>query len=318
MDSPSFDTLLQTRLFENLELAPFADLLAQCRLLACSPGDVLLEPGEPNDNLYVLLDGELKVCVARSDTEALSIVRRGDCVGEVSWVDQRPPSAFVVASQASQVLRVPAPVLLQMVKRNHLIGMNLMRIQAEHFRLNLEHLKSSQFSGQRYRELAETDALTGLYNRAWCNLALGQRLADGVAQGVPVSLAMLDIDHFKSVNDRYGHPAGDEVLRSVASLLRRRFRSTDGLARFGGEEFLVLMPGTALEQAQEVLDGIRQELAAWPIALPDGQALQCTVSMGVAEHAPNQSLEELISLADQMLYRAKRGGRNQVMSRLKA
>ena len=126
---------------------------------------------------------------------------------------------------------------------------------------------------------------------------------------------MLDVDHFKQVNDRHGHPAGDVVLKSVAELLRGRFRGTDALARYGGEEFMVLMPATGVQQAQEVLEQVRQALQDLPIALDSGETLRCTISIGVAQHQPGQTLNELISLADQMLYRAKQTGRNRVMAR---
>lgn len=309
------DLIARAQLFEGLPLDPLQDLLAQCPVLTLPAGQVLLEPGEPNQCLYVLLDGVLSVCVARSDTEPMAQVAAGDCVGEVSLIDRRPPSAFVLAATDARVLAVSEPVLLQLMQRSHLLSLNLMRVQADHFRRNLESLQSSQRTERRYRDLAQTDALTGLYNRAWCNQVMSAQLAQCVQLDQPVSLAMLDVDHFKQVNDRHGHPAGDVVLKSVADLLRGRFRSTDALARYGGEEFMVLMPATNVHQAQEVLDQVRQGLQDLPIALDSGETLRCTISIGVAQHQPGQTLNELISLADQMLYRAKQSGRNRVMAR---
>lgn len=309
------DLIARAQLFEGLPLDPLQDLLAHCPVLTLPAGQVLLEPGEPNQCLYVLLDGVLSVCVARSDTEPMAQVAAGDCVGEVSLIDRRPPSAFVLAATDARVLAVSEPVLLQLMQRSHLLSLNLMRVQADHFRRNLESLQSSQRTERRYRDLAQTDALTGLYNRAWCNQVMSAQLAQCVQLDQPVSLAMLDVDHFKQVNDRHGHPAGDVVLKSVADLLRGRFRSTDALARYGGEEFMVLMPATNVHQAQEVLDQVRQGLQDLPIALDSGETLRCTISIGVAQHQPGQTLNELISLADQMLYRAKQSGRNRVMAR---
>lgn len=309
------DLIARAQLFEGLPLDPLQDLLAQCPVLTLPAGQVLLEPGEPNQCLYVLLDGVLSVCVARSDTETMAQVAAGDCVGEVSLIDRRPPSAFVLAATDARVLAVSEPVLLQLMQRSHLLSLNLMRVQADHFRRNLESLQSSQRTERRYRDLAQTDALTGLYNRAWCNQVMSAQLAQCVQLDQPVSLAMLDVDHFKQVNDRHGHPAGDVVLKSVADLLRGRFRSTDALARYGGEEFMVLMPATNVHQAQEVLDQVRQGLQDLTINLDSGETLRCTISIGVAQHQPGQTLNELISLADQMLYRAKQSGRNRVMAR---
>lgn len=309
------DLIARAQLFEGLFLDRFEDVLAQCPVLTLNAGQVLLEPGVPNQCLYVLLDGVLNVCVARSDTEPLAQVAAGDCVGEVSLIDRRSPSAFVLAATEARVLAVSEPLLLQLMQHSHLLSLNLMRVQADHFRRNLESLQSSQRTERRYRDLAQTDALTGLYNRAWCNQVMTAQLAQCVQVGQAVSLAMLDVDHFKQVNDRHGHPAGDVVLKSVADLLRGRFRGTDALARYGGEEFMVLMPATGVQQAQEVLEQVRQALQDLPIALDSGETLRCTISIGVAQHQPGQSLNELISLADQMLYRAKQSGRNRVMAR---
>ena len=309
------ELIARAQLFEGLSLDMFEDVLAQCPVLTLNAGQVLLEPGVPNQCLYVLLDGVLNVCVARSDTEPLVQVAAGDCVGEVSLIDRRSPSAFVLAATEARVLAVSEPLLLQLMQHSHLLSLNLMRVQADHFRRNLESLQSSQRTERRYRDLAQTDALTGLYNRAWCNQVMTAQLAQCVQVGQPVSLAMLDVDHFKQVNDRHGHPAGDVVLKSVADLLRGRFRGTDALARYGGEEFMVLMPATGVQQAQEVLEQVRQALQDLPIALDSGETLRCTISIGVAQHQPALTLNELISLADQMLYRAKQTGRNRVMVR---
>lgn len=309
------ELIASAQLFEGLPIALFDDLLAQCSELALPAGTVLLEPGELNQYLYVLLDGTLSVCVARSDTESTAQVAAGDCVGEVSLIDRRPPSAFVLATSDSRVLAVSEPVLLQLMERSHLLSLNLMRVQADHFRRNLESLQSSQRTERRYRDMAQTDALTGLYNRAWCNQMLSAQLVYCEQLNQSVSLAMLDVDHFKQLNDRHGHPSGDVVLKSVADLLRERFRGTDAVARYGGEEFMVLMPATNVQQAQEVLERVRQGLQDLPITVDSGETLRCTISIGVAQHLPGQTLNELISLADQMLYRAKQSGRNRVMAR---
>ena len=315
MSTRTSELLSRTQLFEGLAIALFEDLLAHCSELVLPPRSVLLEPGELNQHLYVLLDGTLNICVTRGDTEPIGEVIAGDCVGEVSLIDRRPPSAFVLAATNATVLAVPEPVLMQLMQRNHLLSLNLMRIQADHFRRNLDSLRSAQRTERRYRDLAQTDALTGLCNRAWCNQMMPTQLVQCEQLNQPVSLAMLDVDHFKQVNDRHGHPVGDEVLKSVAKLLRELLRATDALARFGGEEFIVLMPDTRLEQAQEVLDRLRQALQDLPIPLDSGATLRCTISIGLAQHLPGQTLNETISLADQMLYRAKQSGRNRVMAR---
>jgi diguanylate cyclase (GGDEF)-like protein len=129
----------------------------------------------------------------------------------------------------------------------------------------------------------------------------------------PLSVLMMDVDHFKSVNDTYGHAMGDEVLRNMGALLKTSIRTTDLAARYGGEEFTVLLPNTDLEGAVQVADALRTKFEASSHTLA-GQTLQKTMSLGAACLGPTQdrAAEELLKAADEALYRAKHGGRNRV------
>ena len=171
--------------------------------------------------------------------------------------------------------------------------------------------------------LAMHDTLTGLLNRRAIHdraLAELNRRRRGSAHD-PLSVIMLDIDHFKSINDSYGHDAGDRALQLVAELLAGQLRSYDGVGRWGGEEFLMLLPGTALGEACAVAERIRANLATAKPALPDGTRVALSASLGVAaidesEAGPvgEQWLDHLVHAADQALYRAKSHGRNRVAS----
>ena len=161
---------------------------------------------------------------------------------------------------------------------------------------------------------AVTDPLTGLYNRAYLadRFLVDSRLARNY--GLPMSIALFDIDRFKPINDRYGHPAGDAILRKVASFLRERMRSTDAVVRYGGEEFAVLMATADGDVAFEQADRIRTELEKLTFAIP-GQAdpIRITISGGVATYPQDgQTLMDLIAAADSGLYHAKENGRNRV------
>jgi diguanylate cyclase (GGDEF)-like protein len=161
---------------------------------------------------------------------------------------------------------------------------------------------------------AMTDSLTGLYNRAYLADRFLVELRRARNYGFPMSVALFDIDRFKRINDRYGHPAGDAVLRKVASFLRERTRSTDAVVRYGGEEFAVLMATADSDVAFEQVDRIRTELEKMPIVIP-GQAepVQVTISGGVATYPQDgQTFTELIAVADAGLYHAKESGRNQI------
>jgi diguanylate cyclase (GGDEF)-like protein len=130
-------------------------------------------------------------------------------------------------------------------------------------------------------------------------------------QGADLAVVMMDIDHFKKVNDSYGHPVGDQVIRSLSWLLRQRLRKQDVLCRYGGEEFLIGLPQTSAEQAFAVMDRIRQDFAQIRHPWRDG-FFQTTCSTGIAAFPRHQSADALIKAADEALYEAKRGGRNQV------
>ncbi|WOR15150.1 PleD family two-component system response regulator [Hyphomonas sp. FCG-A18] len=165
-------------------------------------------------------------------------------------------------------------------------------------------------------ELSILDQLTGLYNRRYMLNQLEQWRKRSESGGGPVSVVSLDIDHFKAINDRYGHQAGDQVLESFAKRLRQNIRPKDIACRPGGEEFLVIMPETNVENAQMGAERIRHAIAAEPFMV-DGQKtqLKVTVSAGVATFLDkDETVAELLHRADQALYTAKQGGRNQVIS----
>jgi len=164
-------------------------------------------------------------------------------------------------------------------------------------------------------ELAVTDALTGLHNRGYMETYLAALAEQAGATGRPLSLVLVDIDNFKTINDTYGHEAGDCVLRQFAARFRRNTRSIDLACRIGGEEFVVVMPDSGLERACQMAERLRECIAGEPFQ-PDGETrLTVTASVGVATLGqPQGSLDALFKRADQALYVAKRGGRNRVVA----
>ncbi len=165
---------------------------------------------------------------------------------------------------------------------------------------------------KRLEYMAMHDALTGLPNRRAGDAHLQQALRQALEQGTSLSVALVDIDHFKQVNDRYGHEAGDQVLRDVAGLLRLQLGSGQFVSRHGGEEFMVVLRGLQLEEAEALLQGLRIRLARLRIEEVDPD-VTVTASIGVASLAPGQdTVRLLLAAADQQLYRAKREGRNRV------
>jgi len=165
------------------------------------------------------------------------------------------------------------------------------------------------------RSLATHDGLTGVYNRSALNDLLPMLGAQARRKQEPLAFLMLDIDHFKFVNDDHGHLAGDEVLREVARRIRLRLRQSDILARFGGEEFLAILPSTDGSGGMRLAEEIRQAIGSRPIPVP-GASVSVTISIGVHAGVPDLAvnvLEGMIDLSDKALYAAKTHGRNRVM-----
>jgi diguanylate cyclase (GGDEF)-like protein len=167
------------------------------------------------------------------------------------------------------------------------------------------------------KELAVIDPLTGAYNRRFLNENLQHRIEEAKRYDQPFSLIMYDFDHFKKINDTYGHQAGDYVLKEVAQKVTEQVKSTirgtDILARYGGEEFIVILPQTNLEQASVLAERIRKEIEETDFNF-NNCSFPVTVSLGVTEYTHEKDIEQLIGTVDRALYRAKENGRNRIIA----
>jgi diguanylate cyclase (GGDEF)-like protein len=168
-----------------------------------------------------------------------------------------------------------------------------------------------QAAYQRIEELAELDELTGTFNRRCIMRMLGDEIARAHRVNTPCSIALIDLDWFKRINDNYGHPTGDEVLRTFAITVFANIRTIDRFGRYGGEEFLLMLPDTSGESAARILDRLRAIIADldWSAFSP---GMQVTISAGVATLKPNETPDALLARADGALYSAKARGRNHI------
>jgi len=184
-------------------------------------------------------------------------------------------------------------------------------------RLTAGHQEVGRLQGalQQAREQASVDPLSGILNRRGFDLELGRLRSHEVDQSLPLSIVMLDIDRFKSINDHYGHAFGDRVIRAVAQSLVALTQRRDTAARLGGEEFVLLLPDTPAHGAREVAERIRRAIAGGRIRTLDAESPigQVTVSCGVTQVLPDESVDEAMVRADRALYRAKQSGRNRTV-----
>jgi two-component system cell cycle response regulator len=175
-------------------------------------------------------------------------------------------------------------------------------------------IETARADNARLEVLAHTDPLTQVLNRRALTVRLASELERARRYDAALSLLMVDLDHFKTVNDEHGHLVGDDVLREFAGVLQHAIRSVDVVARYGGEEFVVGLPETALAGAVVFAERLRERIAETPFAITHGNPLALTASIGVAffPSADVNTVEDLFARADEALYRAKADGRNRV------
>jgi len=200
--------------------------------------------------------------------------------------------------------------IVRPIDKNELVARVRSQIKRKRY---TERLRDSV---QTSMELAVTDALTGLYNRRYMESHVGTLVDRSAARGKSLSVLLLDIDYFKAINDTYGHDAGDDVLRDFSDRLRACIRGIDLACRYGGEEFVVVMPDTDIGVATMVAERIRRRVAGDMFAIHNGQkSIEVTISIGIAARStPEDTAAMILKRSDEALYRAKRDGRNRVVA----
>ena len=199
--------------------------------------------------------------------------------------------------------------LVRPIEKNELLARVRTQIRKKRY---MERLRDNV---QMSIEMAITDALTGLYNRRYMEMHVRSLVEQASSRGKPLTVLVLDIDYFKSINDTHGHDAGDEVLREFALRIRKSIRGSDLACRYGGEEFVVIMPETDVGAATSVAERLRRRIASAPFPFQQGaRAVEVTTSVGIAALAGSDDAASVIKRADQALFRAKRDGRNRVAS----
>jgi len=161
-------------------------------------------------------------------------------------------------------------------------------------------------------ESNQRDSLTGVYNRRYFDEQITQEILTSRRHNRPLALAMIDIDHFKSINDKYGHAGGDAVLRTFAAKLRDMLRGSDSVCRYGGEEFALILPHISLENAGALMERLRKSVESSPVEIENGEIVQVRMSVGVASLRDGMTPGSFVKIVDDLLYESKRAGRNRV------
>lgn len=276
--------------------------------------DILLQPGDKNDQLYIILEGEMRIELEKASDEIISLLKVGECVGEISVLDGQPTSAYVIANAPCRLLVIDRDSIWKLINHSHAVAKNLLFMLSSRIRQNNSNLSNSIQLQRHYEQSARTDALTGLYNRRWNDEMLPRLMERCRIGATPLGLLMIDIDHFKHYNDHYGHQAGDEALRAVGKELLSHLRPNDSAVRYGGEEFLVILPSTERSNMVAVAERLCEKMSQMKIVDQHGEDLpSLTISIGGAMMNPSETGESLIAAADKVLYRAKEEGRDRLV-----
>lgn len=269
---------------------------------------------DPQDALFRAAEGKFDLMIVSLDLQNYDALR---LIGQIRSLERTrylPILLVTVEQQKARLLRAldlgANDYLLRDADKNEIVARVKTQVRRRRF---TERLRDNV---QQSMELAVTDPLTGLYNRRYMESHAGALVARANEREKPLTMLITDIDHFKSVNDTYGHDAGDEVLREFADRLRSCIRGVDLACRFGGEEFVVVMPDTDLGIGNRVAERIRRRIAGEPFVVARGtQSLEVTISIGLAAlNGAEDMPAAILKRADEALYRAKRSGRNRVVS----
>lgn len=300
-------------LFHGVSPDDVQELLQKCERQDIEAGELLLSPGTHNEYVYVVLSGSLNVHVGSPDAPVIATMDTGACAGEMSIIEDRDPSAYVLAAEPAHLLVIHQSILWEMVNASHEFAKNLLVVLSERVRSHNHFIAESFGDLQKFERHATTDALTGLSNRHAMEDTFPREVSRCRQDSQPVSLIMIDVDEFKSFNDKFGHVAGDRALSAVAHVLRKQFRPRDLLVRYGGDEFAVLLPGVPENEAMAIADRVRSSVSGSTESSDDSLIqIPVKVSMGVAELRKQATYEALLRAADDALYRAKKAGKDTV------
>ena len=268
---------------------------------------------DPSEALFRAADGNYDLVIVSLGLESFDALRLCSQIRSLDRTRNVPILAVTEPDDDARMVRGLEigvnDYLLRPIDKNELLARARSQVRKRRY---AERLRDNV---QMSIEMAITDALTGLFNRRYMESHVTTLIEQALARGKPLTALVIDIDYFKSVNDTYGHDAGDDVLREFALRIKRSIRGIDLACRCGGEEFVVVMPETDMAVAAMVAERLRRRIAADPFAIEQGaRTIPVTISIGIAAlRGKEDSAPALLKRADQALYRAKRDGRNRVV-----
>lgn len=309
MNNISEADLKRLYLFRSVNFESIQGILDACTFRLVAPGDVIIHAGSPNRYIYLLLDGHLRIHPHCLSEEPVVVLGPGEMVGEMSVIDQRPASANVVAAEPCRIIVMEEDILWSLIQSSHNAARNLLFILTSRLRHADQLITGDVPLGEEFNRDGSVDALTGLRDRKWLDHVMQRQFLRSQTCGEPLSMILIDIDHFKTFNKKHGHPYGDRVLYAIAQNLSNRLRPTDIIARYGGDEFVILLPNFSIRTAREVAERLYREVVKAVPIMPDGKSVpHPTLSIGLAEVGAGQSPEMFVTAVHAALDCAKKNG----------
>jgi diguanylate cyclase (GGDEF)-like protein len=239
------------------------------------------------------------------DAEPITVLDQGEIVGELSVIDGQATSAHVVAEGECRVLGIDEKTAWALMRASHNIAYNLIKILAQRLRGGNSVISTSQELQREYERYAVIDALTGLYNRRWLDQALTTQMERCQEAHRDFTILIMDLDGFKDYNDTYGHLAGDHVLCTVGRTLAGSMRAGEMIARYGGDEFIILMPDITIDLVERVAERLRNSVRQAPLGPEWSELPSISISIGWAHMNEKDTADSLVARADEGLYQNK-------------
>ncbi len=321
MNNTPVELLSSIEILSSLTAPELESLYFHMNIEEYSEGDTLFNEGESGENMYIILSGSVSISVNTPDGEVLEIaeITQGNFFGEMSIFDRVVRSATCSPKCNTKVLSLGASDFFEFINNKPLAGSRIMQKMLNITTRRLQNtgtfLSDMVTWGEEARTRAITDDFTGLYNRRFLDEVIENRISESLREGYPLSYAMIDLDHFGTLNNEYGQEIGDKVILYVVEAFKRIFTKTDIITRYGGDEFIILFPQTtgigAFDKCRKMLEEIRKINFTKE---SDKSIQMVTASVGIAsvpDHA--DSAPVIMELADKALYMAKDAGRDTVV-----
>ena len=313
--------LQHVNILSTLTMNEINEILHYFNIVDIKKNKTLFEQGDAGDAMYIVIKGKVISTINLPDGNVQKIAEfeKGDFFGDMSIIEQAPRSATCKAIENTSLFEIDEKEFFELMDKYPDISIKIMHkmLSIITFRLRnaSEFLLDMVQWGEDARNRAITDQLTGVYNRRFLDDAIDDFFRTAKKKNKPLSLIMIDLDYFRDINDHYGHDMGDKAILVIVDTLKKNLREKDIIARYGGDEFTIILPGTGPEDAEEISNNIRKKVHEIDLLKKlKGPVKKLSLSMGASSYPYcAKSLKVLREKADKALYQAKEDGRNRVV-----